>query len=806
MKWLQFIISTAITLVLIWKLNSSIGEIPPLGKLLSPFNGFWQNNENEKKSFKDLKLTGLKDKVTILLDDNLVPHIFAQNNHDIYFAQGYITAKFRLWQMEFQTHAAAGRVSEIVGEKALEYDLQQRRFGMVYAAENAVKAMEQHPQCVEATQAYTDGVNSWIKQLSEKNLPIEYKLLDYKPEAWTVLKCALLLKYMSYDLAGYSDDFSATNVLNKFGQAATDSLFPNRPFLNDPIIPAGTQWEFTPLTIPTSPTAIFTSTDTLPEFNHQPNPDNGSNNWAVSGSKTATGYPILCGDPHLSLNLPSLWFQIQLVTPEMNVSGVSLPGTPTVIIGFNEHIAWSETNVDADVLDWYSVQFKDASQNEYWYNNEWRSTSKKIEVLKVRGGMDVIDTVVYTHHGPIVAESDSGNFFRYIPKGYAMRWLAHDGSNELKTFMLLNHAKNYDDYVNALSWFSCPAQNFVYADADKNIGIWVNGKYPLKWKEQGKYLMDGSKPENDWQEFIPHDHNPHVKNPPRGFVSSANQSPTDSTYPYYLNWRFELLMRGHRINERLSQMTSVTSDSLRLLQFDNRNLIAENVLPVMLNLVDDAALSTEQEHALDLISNWDYYATPGSVAQSIFNQWWRELKFSIWNDELGEKGMLYPNGDVSIATVVRGINRQWLDNISTPEQETLSDLVNESFAKAVNDLVNTFGGDMNTWVWAELKSTHISHLLRLPAFSRSKVITGGAQLIVNATGSDHGPSWRMIVELGTKPHAFGIYPGGQSGNPGSPFYDNMIDKWASGEQNELLILYSPNETSERIVSTIKLSN
>jgi penicillin amidase len=610
---------------------------------------------------------------------------------------------------------------------------------------------------------------------------------------------------MAYDLTGKSDDWHLTNVLKKYGIAAIDSLFTDQPYVNDPIIPAGTPWDFTPLAVPSPPPALIADIPS-PPFDHQPNPDNGSNNWAVNGSKTATGYPILCGDPHLGLNLPSLWYEIQLVSPTCNVSGVSLPGVPTIIIGFNRRIAWSQTNVEADVLDWYSVQFRNGSHDEYFYNNEWKKTTKRTEVIKVRGSKDVIDTVVYTLHGPVVTMNDQQLLRKDIPLGFAMRWEGHDGALEMKTFIMLNRAGSYDEYVKALSYFGCPAQNFIYADADNNIAIWVNGKFPLKWKDQGKFLMDGSKAENDWQGFLPHDHDPHVKNPPRNFVSSANQDPADSTYPYYLHWAFAVPTRAQRINERLGEMNRITADSMRMLQDDNKNMIAAYVLPSMISGIDAGKLNDRQRDILQSLQQWNYSASAESVDQGFFNEWWNNLKTAIWYDELGSKDMLYPEPDISMQTVKKNINQTWIDDKSTPQVETLNQLMNQTFVASIDSMQQAYGTDLKQWDWADIKKTRITHLLRIPAFSETVVKTGGAANMVNATSSDHGPSWRMIVELGTQPKAYGIYPGGQSGNPGSPFYDNMVERWRKGEQNELLILRDENEDNPKIIGSLRLKN
>jgi penicillin amidase len=805
MHWLRLFLPLAISLLFVYTMNSRIGALPPPGKFFSPFTGFWQNNESGAVAAEEINITGLKGIVKIAIDKNLVPHIFADSNHDLYLAQGYIHAKYRLWQIEFQTHAAAGRISELIGERALPYDRQQRRFGMAFAAERAEEAMMADPMMKEALLAYTAGVNAYLAQLKTAQLPVEYKLLDYQPEPWTTLKCALLLKYMTYELAGRSSDLPLTNILKTYGQSAIDSLFSGTPYVVDPIIPAGTVWDFTPVPMPAQP-AGWLSEVPVPEDQPAPHPDNGSNNWAVNGSKTASGFPILCGDPHLGLNLPSYWYQMQLVNKECNVSGVSLPGVPTIIIGFNEKIAWSETNVDADVLDWYQVKFRDNRFDEYFYDNQWKKTTKRIEVIKVRGSDAVTDTVIYTHHGPVVAQGDKALMDDDFPKGFAMRWLGHDPSVELKSFLLLNRAGDYKNFVEAMSYFSCPAQNFAYADVENNIAIWVNGKFPLKWKEQGKFLLDGSKPAHEWQGWIPHGHDPHVLNPDRAFVSSANQLSTDTTYPYYINWSMDAPRRGHRINQVLEAGTQLTAKEMIALQFDNKNMTADYLLADMIKAVNESALNPSQLQQLQSLKNWNRMAEAGGTEQTVFEAWWKKLNSAIWDDELGKEGLQYPDADITLTTVKFNRNKSWIDNKNTPATEELPALIHQSFIEAITDLETQYGADVTNWQWAAVKNTHINHLLRIPALNRNSVSTSGNQGIVNATGGGHGPSWRMIVELGKQAKAYGIYPGGQSGNPGSPFYDNMIDPWSKGLQNELLILHDANEKNAAVIATWTLKN
>ncbi|GAB3898037.1 penicillin acylase family protein [Spirosoma agri] len=801
MRYAKAIVLSLITLVFIWALNRPWGSIPAFGPLLSPFVGFWQNAESVATSDEELTVEGAKAPVTVVFDDMAVPHVFAQNDYDVYFAQGYLTARDRLWQMEFQTHAASGRLAEIVGERALPLDRFNREIGMVYGAERALKAMMSDPTSKQIVEAYTAGVNAWINKLKPADYPIEYKLLGYAPEPWSPLKCALLLKAMTSTLASGADDLQMSNVRKKFGAAITNDLFPDYPDHEDPIIPTGTKWEFKPLPIPKS--ADSASTDNSLALNWPAHdPAIGSNNWAVGAQKSATGYPILANDPHLTLSLPSIWYQIQLVSPTMNACGVSLPGSPGVIIGFNKDIAWGVTNVGADVLDFYKIRFRDATKQEYFHGGVWKPVRRRLEVIKVKGQADMIDTVYYTHHGPIVNQSGQKGFRANIPSGYAARWIAHEPTDELRCYYLLNRAKNYDDYVQSLAYYGAPAQNFVFADVHKDIAISPNGKFPLKWKEQGKFLLDGTNPAHDWQGWIPPSQNPRVKNPPRGFVSSANQFSTDPSYPYYINWQFAPAERGMRINQRLTAMQRITTDSMRQLQNDLHNLRAAMALPKLLPAIKGSSLTGDQAKALAILKSWSYQNDTSAVGATIFTEWNRQLSDAIWKDEFDRGDSLLtrqPSFDRTLHLIEQEPKAHWFDNVNTPTPETMVDILTSSFQTTCDTLAKKHGPIGPTWAWGTHKATAIRHLVPgLDAFSVLNVQIGGGSGIVNATTERTGPSWRMVVELGPAPKAYGVYPGGQSGNPGSPHYQNMIEMWRTGQLTELVYLQSAQDKNPRI--------
>jgi penicillin amidase len=799
-----------LTATLVFLLNTKMGPLPPLGKFLDPFNGFWQQAESRQTQTEStLLINGLKGQVTIRFDENRVPHIEADNEEDLYFAQGFIVARDRLWQLDFQTRFAAGRLSEVIGEKAIDLDKYNRRMGMGFGARNMEAFVNKDPKMKMVLDAYTKGINAYIGTLKPKDYPIEFKLLDYEPENWKPINSAYLLKLMSATLAAASNDFYMSNALSKFGPEVIKDLFPNYPFKEDPIIPVGTKWEFDPLAIPKTP-------EELPLNNNiKLNPKEeglGSNNWAISGDKTITGFPLLANDPHLEMTLPAIWYQNQLTAPGVNVYGVTIPGSPGVIIGFNKEVAWGVTNVGSDVLDWYKITFKDNSKSEYLFENEWKPIKKVVETIQVRGKETITETVLYTHYGPIVymegEKPDALPKSNNIPVGYALKWIAHQPSNDIKTFYELNRAKNYSDYRAALLHYVAPAQNFIFASKENDIAITPNGYFPLKWKGQGKFLLDGSRSANEWQGRVPAEHNPTVKNPPRGFVSSANQFSTDSTYPYYLHWEFTGYERGARINRQLATMNKAGVKDFQQLQNDNYSIHAENIRDKLVENVIISSLNEREKKALALFKTWSFRYDAKEIAPSIFEWWHKNLALGIWSDEFSDakNPMVIPSRDRTVQLLLTDDTAKWYDNIKTPGIETKRDIITTTFKETVDSLFKTYGEISSKWEWGNVKGTNIPHLAKISGFGTKTLYTGGSKTAVNAISQTTGPSWKMIISLGDKVEAYGLFPGGESGNPGSFYYDNMVEKWAGGKLNSLYFYEKGNPDPKRIKQTISLTS
>ena len=810
MKIFNFVLSFSIALALGIALNTKIGSIPPLGKFLSPFHGFWQNAENEAIDIKSRTIAeNLTDSVNVFFDELLIPHVFASNEKDLFFAQGYITAYHRLWQMEFQLYSAAGRLAEVLGPKTgntsiVDIDRQMRRIGLMYGAQKSEELFrKEEPAVYELIESYSAGVNAYIRSLSYADFPIEYKLLDYEPESWTPLKCFLLISNMSNMLSRGERDLEHTNALKKWGREVFDILYPERPDNVDPVIPKGTEFNFDPVMVK-KPDVTFPLEFTHPLIEN-PDPDNGSNSFVVNGKKTANGKVILTNEPDLNLNLPSIWYLMQLNTPSINVMGATLPGSLSVILGFNDSIAWGNTNAKRDLVDWYHIQFKDKTREEYLYNGNWVPTKKVIEEIKVRNSLSYYDTIIYTHHGPVVYDRNfTGD--RGEMTNLAMKWTAHEGSKEIKALYLGNKAENYDEFVEAFSYFSGPPQNYSFASANGDIALWVTGKFPVKWEEQGKFVMDGNNIDHEWKAYIPQSHNLHVKNPPQNFVSSANQHAADTTYPYYqYDYNYEYY-RNRRINDRLRVMENIEVEDMMDLQHDNFNYNASETLPMMLDSLDSASFTELEWSYYTKLRNWDFFNDSDSQVPAIYEEWWKKLNTKLWDEIDGSDVKVYrPNWYNTVEILKTKPNFFMIDNRSTDIKESPGDLFRQTYKETLGSLEKYLAIEGNSLLWYQYKNTTIKHLLRINPFSKSRVKIGGNRSIVNAASHSHGPSWRMIVELGDdEVNAWGVYPGSQTGNPGNPLYGHMINDWASGEYYKLLFNRSLTPSDEQIEHSITL--
>jgi penicillin amidase len=784
-------------IILIVAFSTQLFSVPPLGKLLDPFAGLVQNVNEEELSNNKLILTnaGLKDSVQVFFDDRKVPHIYAKNTHDLYFAQGYVTASLRLWQMDFVSYLSAGRLSEIFGmEGFLDYDRKQRRIGMLAASKKSLALIEQKdPETDAILTSYSDGVNAYIKQLDYKKLPLEYKLMDYEPEPWSKLKTVLVMKQMANNLTGYEEDNSMTNILLTLGEEQFNKIFPDlhphiSPVTNDPKTAVNNSLAY--LKKPTYLDYGFITANPIVSKNGY-NPRLGSNSWAVSGKKTTSGSPILCCDPHLNLTFPCVWLEMQLNAPEVNVYGVSIPGTPAAIIGFNQDIAWGVTNGATDVKDWYKLKINE-SYTKYEFDGKWLDLKYEVEEIKRKGESSFYDTVYYTVHGPVVNNKSFPETKEYL--NYALRWEVQNPSDEFQTFIKLNKAKNYEDYRTALKGYSCPIQNFVFAGKDNNIAITHQGKMAVKWPGQGKFILDGTLRSHLYTNYIPDDSLPREVNPECNYVFSANQHPTASNYSYYYNGYYSET-RANQINKLLQNENKFDVKKMEAMQLDNTNIFATEVLPVLLKSIRKNKLTDEQKKIIADLSTWNGAYSFNDQHAEFFELWLTNVKDGVW-DEF-KKIPSYASGPkdyVLLDMIKNDPTNIYFDKQGTSTKENADEIIREAFVTAFTryDKMKKEGSVK----WSDQNKVSIMHMTSMEAFSDVNMPSAGFHEAINAMSSDWGPSWRMVVELGDRPKAYGVYPGGQSGNVGSNYYDNFVKDWINGNYYPLQFYMTQKEAKE----------
>ena len=778
-------------------LSSRFGLTPAVGPLLSPFEGFWQNAEPvEQPNVPTLQgIKGLRAPVTVRFDSALVPHIEAENLPDLFQAQGYVTASLRLWQMDFIARAAAGRMAEVFGQRALEYDRQQRHFGMGLAARAAADSMMADPATRQALEAYTAGANAYLAQLDGRLIPLEYKIFGYRPEAWTPLKTAYLLCYMAYNLTGHTTDADLTRAWEMLGPAAVRQLYPTGQQIGRPVIPASARFDFAP--------ALPALADTMPQGAgfatgpaRQADARNGSNNWALAGSRTASGKPLLANDPHLGLDLPSIWLQVQLSAPGLHVAGFTLPGAPGVIVGHNRAVAWGVTNADVDALDLYQVER--VGPDKYLHNGKAVPLRPVVETLSLADGSVLLDTVLHTHLGPLAAPGKD-----HLPAGAALAWVAHHPRNALACFLGLAKAGSVAEAQRALGRLGAPAQSFALADTAGNIAMHVAGSLPLRQKGQGKYEQLAERTGGQPFVFIADGQNPMVRNPAEGFVASANQRTAGGNYPYYLNWRQSEPYRGDRLATRLGQMRKATVDTMAALQMDVYGLKAAQFLPLMLQGLVGARLSAPEQEEVAVLNAWAYGYDSTELAPSFFEGWFAALQDTAW-DELRALKLPYPmHRQLYLLLSGQGL-QDYVDVLATPEKECVPDLCLAAFHKAYQRLMREHGAAGKAWQWGRIKRTRLRHMAQVPGLGVANLATSGGGGTVNATGADHGPSMRMVVDLAPPVRAYGNQPGGQSGNPGSPLYLAGVADWQAGKPRPWLYYKPGQERYPQLMRILKL--
>lgn len=546
-----------------------------------------------------------------------------------------------------------------------------------------------------------------------------------------------------------------------------------------------------------------------------------SNNWVVNGSLTTTGKPILCNDPHLSLMAPPVWYEAHLVVSDptgirMDVRGVTFPGMPAIIIGHNQYLAWGFTNVGADVIDFYRYDWN-GDGNQYRYLDRWESLTEIQEIIRVKAGDTVEERTVHTkmtRHGPIIERYD---------ERFAMRWIGHYPTLEVRALYRFNIAKNIEEFKQGLRDFHMPGQNVVYADVEGNIAWWANGRYPIRSNvsDANSYLeyrlpFNGSQARGEWGDWNdadawidPPEEVPYVVNPKEGYVATANNCPISrEKFPHWLGWIWSENYRAQRIINLLNQRRPLSLEDMRNIQTDVYYIPAEKLVPYIVNACRNRELDEELEQTLKILRDWDFRMDRDGVAPTIFATWLEEFKKNTFKDEYQKTGFegRYPATE-TIQYLVEQNSTRWLDNVETEEIETREDITFKSLVDAVNHLKENLGHNVLEWKWAAIHRLDIEHPLGsvISWFNYPKLPTGGWENCVNLAGESKvklGPSWRQIIDLSRMSNSVCILPGGQRGHPFSKHYRDQLELWIEGKYKQMTFPARPEE-QEDIESTIE---
>jgi len=608
---------------------------------------------------------------------------------------------------------------------------------------------------------------------------------------------------MTSILSGYEEDAGMTNLMLALGEKDFNKFFPD--FFSDstPVAP-GVHSAINPaLAYVKKPGYLdFSFLAARPVLEKNPyNPRLGSNSWAVSGNRTRSGMPILCNDPHLNLSLPSIWLEMQLSGPGENVYGVAIPGTPAIIIGFTDKIAWGLTNGADDVKDWYKLKISD-NYKKYEYGGKWINMDYTVEAIGRRGESVFLDTLYHSIQGPIpYNKSFPGP--RPELRNYALKWDLHDPSNEFLCFIKLNLAQNYKEYKEAISHYSSPIQNFTFACNDNTIAINHQGKMAIKSPGQGKFILDGSDPTQLYSRYIPQDSLPFCLNPLCDYVFSANQHPTSEDYPYYYNGYF-FESRARRIKQLLDRDTKFDISKMEAMQLDDFNCFSAEALPVLLRAIDTVRLDPTDKARLRGLGAWDSRYGPEDRNAGLFELWWKNVKEYTW-DEFRNYSFSaeLPDDHILVALIQHEPDNIYFDVQGTSAKENASDIVTGAFREAsrsYNELEKK-----GSATWGAMNKVSIMHPTNIESFSRTGIISGGCEDAINAMSPTWGPSWRMVVQLGKRPEAMGIYGGGESGNIAGRYYDSFVDDWSKGHFYPLRLFISPDEAKKQSTTTWELA-
>jgi len=726
---------------------------------------------------------GLTASVDIIRDSNGIPHIFADDQLDAYFALGFVHAQDRLWHMEFNRRVGAARLSEIFDARTLKIDKFLRTLGVYHVAEKNYARFDADVQA--AYQAYSDGVNAYMADRSGP-LPPEFVILSHEPEPWRPTDSVVWFKMMAWDLGSNAmDEILRSALAEKLSDAQIDDLWPAYP-VDGPTALARAATSMTDLR----------ATDLLAAIPLRPTPGAGSNNWVLSGQHTTSGKPLLANDPHLSLQMPSLWYLAHISAPGLNVIGATFPGSPSFVLGRTDTFAWGFTNTNPDVQDLFIERLDPADATRYLTPTGSAPFVMREETIRVKDGDDVQMTVRETRHGPVVDDIlDHAEFAAPNNHVLALAWTALSPDDMTgQAAVRASAASDWDGWVAAMREFHAPQQNMVYADTHGNIGYLAPGRIPIRRNGSGWMPSPGWTGDYDWVGYVPFSALPRTFNPSSGRVVTANNKVVGPDYAYFITYDWAPPFRAERIGTLLDAQDKHDADSFAAIQRDIVSLGARELLPVLGAL---ATPTTEDgAAALNLLGKWDGVMDAEHIEPLIYFAWLRELSRALFADDLG--ALFTEHWSIKVAVLRRALKAgsDWCDDQSTDGEESCGVIAGQALDAAVSDLAKRYGDGPDTWRWGQAHYAYSAHrvLGKIPLLGpmfEIKIENGGARDTINAAGfsvtnentpfvQNHGPGYRAIYDLAAPDRSLFMHTTGQSGNPFSAHYQDFAELWQAG--------------------------
>ncbi len=828
-KVVNLVLSLIGPIALIIILTMPIGPLTGGLGIIQPIGGIFDNGAPEPGS-QVLALPGLDAEVEVIIDHMGIPHIYADSTNDAFMALGYMHAKDRLFQITMQNYFAAGRISEIVGGYANSSDKFYRTIGLKRSAELTLAWYEANAAsnpdvkaALDSMYAEVEGANAFIRSLTSATMPIEFKILGFTPELWTPVDCFINAKMLTWGLSGGLEDFQRQWIRETLdNDTMYNDLFPDLMPYTEPIIQeqANISYAEYPLAPGMAPAtdnpgqyASMALADevVIPEeklealiksLNEVLNPFGdmelvGSNNWAINGSKSSTGMPILAGDPHLTLQAPSVWYEAHIVVlGELDVTGTTFPGLPAVLIGHNDHLAYSFTNVGADVNDIFVEQINPTNSSQYMYNGEYRDFTIHEENILTKEGEIIPFSVKESVHGPCIDSVwNTYNLGIESDANLAMNWTGSGVTHEMVAAAGFMRAQNLDEFIDAMYWWDSPPQNCVYADDAGNIAMLVVGRFPVRAGYTGEYPVVALNDSIGMVSNIPYAYNPREINPSRCFVSSANQRTINpSEYGYDILGPQDNGYRGRRIFYLLDNNDGITVDDMKHYQADVVEVRAEVIVPYVIAAWDDVGDgNTTISDAVDLLRVWDFDMEPDLIAPTIWMYLIDAIHYETF-DEIRSINTAIPLSRTPILEELIVTNNSYYfdDHSTVGTVETRDDILVRSLFTAIDKLTVEWADEEN---W-EYGNRHIVFIEHLAGFT---YIGGGShrgQITLNVAPTwivTHGPSTRLVADLSNIEMSYMAYPGGQSGNMFSRHWDDNFELWyafnESTEQYGYHVLY-----------------